>query len=126
MKIFWKAYAWTLVILYLSLSPKENFPKVSVINFDKFVHLMMYLVLTFLFVVAFFKKFPTNPKTYYLFPLMIGLFVGGGTELAQSIEFINRKADWLDMISNSLGAILAVVIFYYLNKKSHALILKWL
>jgi VanZ family protein len=125
-KIFWKAYTWTLIIFYLSLAPSDTFPEVGVWNADKLVHTLVYFGQTTLFILAFFRLGPQNKKIYLMLPLAISLFTGTVTELLQGINGIGRHPDWLDMLANTSGSILAIALFPVLQKKVFGPWLKWL
>ena len=116
MKYFWKFALWTIIILVLSLTPQEKIPKVSIVNFDKFVHLIMYFLQVSLLLYAYYKKFHTITYQYYLLAGLTGIFTGGIIELLQGTSFINRNADWIDFIANSLGTALAILLFS-INKR---------
>ena len=111
--------------MYLSFAPGDNFPKVGVVNFDKFVHTCIYFVQTFFFITAFYRKFPENKKKFLLLPLLIGLITGLGTEILQGTTLINRNADWLDMMANSIGVLVAVLSFKTINKGFIKRNIKW-
>lgn len=108
---FWKAYLWTVIILYLSFAPSESFPEVGIINFDKVVHLLIYYSQTFLFINAFHKRGLSYSKKFLYVPFIVCISTGLLTEILQGTSLINRNSDWLDMIANTSGVVLAIVTF---------------
>ena len=117
MKNLWKAYLFTLILLFLCLAPSNTFPEVGIINFDKFVHLFIYYIQAFLYIAAFYRIDPDNKFKYLFIPVIINLCIGGLTEILQSlIVIINRKGDWIDFIFNSTGILLAVITYKPLAK----------
>ena len=127
MQKYIKIIVWFVVILYLSLTPAGDIPKLSILSlpyFDKLVHFTMYFVMALLLSGYFhqFKKF-SNTKIIWLNVLLL-IFVGGTLEIMQYELPINRDCSWGDFISNTTGAITGTVIYLYWIKNTS--IGKWL
>lgn len=77
-------------------------------NMDKLAHFSAYLALGFV-------ALPALPR---IRPIMVwGMLTmyGGGIEIAQGAMQMGRKADILDAIANSSGAVLAVMLWIALT-----------
>ena len=106
------AISITIAIAYLSL---VKLPKVqiSVSNIDKAEHLLGYFILTLSWLFSFYKK---KFLKYYI--TLACVFYGIIIEVFQSILTSYRTGDYLDAIANSLGALLALLIFTLYFKKN--------
>jgi VanZ family protein len=108
-RYYWISIITAIVILYLSLAPGSEFSKIpSFPNEDKVVHFVMYCGLAF---VLFWNSIIcfgiTAMKRRKLWFLMIGIPIiwGGCMELLQQYFTASRSGDWLDELTNTLGAI---------------------
>lgn len=121
----WRAILWALVIVACSVI-SSNKPLHSLLfsklpYFDKWVHFILYFMFT-LFLMSGFsrqygnssgKKYGTRYKSY-LYSFIIAITLGVFLELIQ--EKIGRSKDYLDVIANTLGALLALALFFPLKK----------
>jgi VanZ family protein len=105
---------WFGVVLMLSLSNPESIPKFVLFpHADKVVHVIMYLILTFLCLLNFFK--PNYFFFYIVSAFVLNSIIGVILELMQ-IRFIpGRTGDILDVVSNITGSLTGIVLFlvYY-------------
>lgn len=101
----------TIIIAILSLIKVGKQP----INFtylDKIEHALAYFVLTFLWLLAFFRK--EKIRT-----LVVVLCISYGIlmEILQSTVTNYRTFDYLDMLANAFGVIMALLVFRFIEKK---------
>ena len=117
-KYFLPATIWLLVILFLSGYPGDKVPKISVWQFDKLVHSIMYAALTFFLLLAFTSQYKLPHKRYSLVIQLVcfAVFYGGLMEILQQYIFINRSGSWLDFIANTFGAFLGIFIYPFVIK----------
>ncbi|APG65559.1 hypothetical protein LPB136_09385 [Tenacibaculum todarodis] len=108
---FFIAIAITIVIAVLSLIKLGNQP-VQISNIDKIEHLIAYLVLTLSWLFAFRTTLSNNKNKYLV--VVACIFYGIIIEVLQGTITDYREASYLDMLANTLGAIIAMLIF---NKK---------
>lgn len=107
-----------ILILVAILMPANDIPSVGVPGIDKVVHCGMFGFLTLCFYGEYFYKNKRNPKAlcaigaiaaYAAFTEFLQLFVEG------------RACDFIDWLADSLGIILAALVFYlfinWLNNK---------
>ena len=92
-----------LSILVLSLSPLPELPDVP--GNDKTHHLIAYAILAF-------PTSVTNQKVLSMTLLFI--LMGGAIEIIQ--PYVNRYAEWLDFIANTIGVVIGLAIGLFLNK----------
>src|SRR4051812_28811611 len=103
------ALIWAVVIFILCSMPGRLIPAVSwleLLSFDKWVHAGVFFVLVSLFQIAV-KTNHQNPKLTYLY-FVLSITYGGTLEIMQATVFSERSADWLDMIANSFGCVMAL------------------
>lgn len=94
-------------IAYLSLSPKIG---VDIGN-DKVGHLFAYGSLAFWTLLSFYKRSFSNSPTLILLVVMYGLLM----ELGQ-LFVPGRTFSLLDLLANTLGAVLGFILFRILRK----------
>jgi Predicted integral membrane protein len=108
-KRYWRTIGTACVILYLSTAPGSEFEHIpSFQNEDKVVHFLMYFGFAFILLWDLLDRFGMSIiHQKRLFILIIGLPViwGGSMELIQQFFTTTRSGDWLDELTNTLGAI---------------------
>ncbi len=87
-----------LAITVLSLYPLDNLPEVP--GTDKTHHLIAYAALAY---PAVLKK-PNN----WIYIIIFFIFYGGLIELIQ--PYVNRYGEWLDMLANTCGVFLGIIL----------------
>ena len=107
------AIAITISIAYLSLIKTNNFPKIAISNIDKLYHLIAYFSLTFSWLLAL-------KKSKYKYKVLIGsLLYGIFIEVLQTTLTVYRTGELFDFLANSVGVLLALLIFNLFFKKKH-------
>jgi VanZ family protein len=107
------ALIWTVFVLLLCAFPGQYIPSISwleILSFDKWVHLTIFFILTFLWFNYFFYTGNLSLK-YKIIILFLCIVYGGALEFAQSWLFSHRSTDYLDFIANSIGCVLAFFTF---------------
>jgi len=117
---YWKSILMTLVILVLSFAKLSSPVSISKeIPFDKIAHFFMYLILTIILMYDFTRdtklNFRKNMFVYVciLFPFLLGAL----TEILQTLFFYPRVAEWIDLLSNTVGIFTGWGIFLLFKKK---------
>lgn len=113
---------WALFILILCSIPGRDIPSISfldLISFDKLVHAGMFLVLMVLLAKGFSLQYTISiiKNRYLFFSFIISVFYGGLLEIFQNLFFTERTADVFDFIANSLGVLLGLFFYDYLNRR---------
>jgi VanZ family protein len=91
--------------------PGRYVPSVSwleMLSFDKFVHAGIFFALVSLLGLAVKVHSQTRALFYSYFVLCI--MYGGALEIMQAKVFSERSADWYDVIANSFGCVLGLLI----------------
>ncbi|WP_395042991.1 VanZ family protein [Flavobacterium sp.] len=116
---FFIAITWTAIITYLSLASLGTIGNTIKIPYkDKMVHFVFY----FLFVI--FWNLSQNNKLIHkkttIIILLIAIFYGIIMEFFQYNFTISRHADVYDVLANSFGAIMGLIILMvFKNKKTN-------
>jgi VanZ family protein len=111
----------TLVLCFMNVAP---LPAPPVVNFDKFVHSVLFLGLAgviFFENTNYLRTSITQKRIFwgtFLFPVALG----GAIEIAQGALTVTRSGDWYDFLFDIIGAIvgwgIALGINLLLKKKA--------
>ena len=107
-----------IVILILTGLPGSFFPRVKpAIGLDKVAHVLMYAGFAFACLWGYRKQFVSNGQHYrrkaIILTVIISIAYGGLTEIMQeTITFLHRSGDWRDLIADSIGTGIGVLVFY--------------
>ena len=109
------AVFFTISILFGSLVKSELIVVESISVSDKTYHLIAYFFLMLSWLYAFFKKekFQEHVKYIILACFIFGIII----EILQGVITSYRTASYLDILANTIGVLLAVVIFHVFEKK---------
>lgn len=105
------ALLWAAVIFGLCATPGRLIPTANwleLLSFDKWVHAGVFFILVSLFVISVATN-TQNKNLIYLW-FILSVLYGGALEIMQATVFSDRSADWLDMIANSFGCVLALLL----------------
>lgn len=99
----WLVGGWLLIALAVlaSLSPVQELPHVS--GSDKLHHFIAYFSMTLWFAGIY-------PRSQYVWVGIAMFALGGVIEAAQSAMDLGRQADVYDMIANTSGVVVALVL----------------
>ena len=100
------ALFWTILITVLCLMPGKDLPSVSIVNFDKFVHISFFGMHNLLYL-----RWGVFGDGIKLSPIKITIstiIYGGLIEILQGTFYTDRHADLMDFIANSVGALIAL------------------
>lgn len=123
LKHFRWALLWALVILVLCLIPGRSLPQwgwFDLLDLDKSVHAGMFFVLAVLLAQAF--RAIGRPKRWVLTAVAIAIAYGIGMEYMQDLEALGRRLDPMDMIANSVGALLAAWYITWRTKRGKPIV----
>ncbi|MFL2570232.1 MAG: VanZ family protein [Flavobacteriales bacterium] len=105
------AIVWVVVIAILHAIPASDFPEVSFSDFfqlDKLIHAVIFMIGVYLFAVALKEK----QKIQFLRYIVISFIAYGLLlEVLQGLVFVERSADILDWLADTIGVFLGVWIF---------------
>jgi VanZ family protein len=114
LKFFFLALAllWTLLILILCFENEKDIPDIAIEHLDKVVHFIFHFVFTSLWFLYFKKAFQNNNLNKLLFVTwLLSLVFGLIIEFLQQQLTTTRNADSIDVLSNIVGASVAVFTF---------------
>lgn len=117
-KYLWPAILWSLVILFITLTPGDKLPEVGIFQVDKLVHFFVFGLLMFLSSYGLFRvfqerNFTTNAVTVAaVYSIGLGLLV----EVLQ-LFVPNRSFSVADVIANTIGAGIGYLVFRYYKRK---------
>lgn len=107
---------WTGLVAYLCLASSESLPNVDLFRFDKFGHLTFHFGITVLWFLFWKTSFRNENKYALLKAFLFSFFFGILIEIGQKLFTETREADIEDVIANTTGALLAVLVIYMYNK----------
>ena len=117
-KYLWAAALWTTAIAVCCLVSMKTFdPNVVKGKYtDKYVHFTFYFGFTILWFLAMrFKNLGSQTKTRGMVFIMAVIF-GILIELSQQFFTVDRSADVVDVLANSTGSAVAVVVLWLIDK----------
>lgn len=120
LKKIWLSLAllWTGIILYLCLIRASSLPSIDVTNLDKFVHAFFHFVFIILWFLALHFSFRSQSHVKLLgIVFFTSLLFGITIELFQAFFTATRNGDFVDVLSNTTGALLAVFLLTILDKR---------
>ena len=109
------AIFFTISITIGSLVKSDFIVVKSISVSDKLYHLIAYFLLMLSWLYVFCKKetFQKNVKYVILGCIIFGIII----EILQGVITSYRTASYLDIVANTIGVLLAVVIFHVFEKK---------
>ena len=102
-------------ILYLSFFKPPQTDMEEIPGIDKLVHICMYGGLCFLLWIEYLRTHSVILwKRIIIGGILFPIAFSGCIELAQSYLTEHRGGDWLDLIANTTGILLAALVGYYI------------
>ena len=98
---------WAFFILVLCVIPGKDLPNSNIWQIDKVVHFALYLILAYLL----FASAANRLHKTQLILLAISMIYGFIIECIQDFFLLDRFFDWNDVLANSVGAFIGVVVF---------------
>ena len=103
---YWKSIFVLSAIAYLSLLREPSISLPYVIGMDKWIHAIMYLVLT----LTLLWESQQSPKLWWIVGVFSAIF-GGFIEVLQEQFFYPRTGDWMDWLADCIGVIVAIIVW---------------
>ncbi|MBN8824232.1 MULTISPECIES: VanZ family protein [unclassified Spirosoma] len=104
----WLAIIWTIIMLIGCLTPHDDLPEELLSWSDKLLHVLIFAPFTLLWALA---GFPMGRV------LIAGILFGALIEVLQYILPINRSGDLIDLLADSLGAVVGIGIAWLIPQK---------
>lgn len=106
------AIAYAVLIFALSAIPKQEMPEMTLLRYDKLLHLAEYTIFGGLLMLAFRKQGVTKLARYYAFG--VGVLYSITDEIHQ-LFVPGRVASVYDLIADGLGIALGIYLFNHLK-----------
>lgn len=103
---YWKSILVLSAIAYLSLLREPSISLPYVIGMDKWIHAIMYLVLT----LTLLWDSQQRPQLWWIVAVFSAIF-GGFIEVLQEQFFYPRTGDWMDWLADCMGVIVAIIVW---------------
>jgi VanZ family protein len=113
------AISWTSIILFLCLIESSELPSlnVKIEGIDKGIHFIFHFLFTFLWSVYIYS-INKNINRNKIVKVILGSIVFGVLiEIIQEFFTTTRQADSKDILANTLGALVAGILFYYYTNR---------
>jgi len=108
---------YTSFLTIIFLLPASELPNVKYIN-DKVVHTSLHMVLSFVWLLFFYSYNNWNIVFKNLLViLLLCLFYGIIIEILQQLIITSRNADINDVLSNLLGTIIGITVFWNVKNR---------
>jgi len=110
---------WLLILSILSLTPGDNLPDIEfhLFGLDKLIHFIFYFILVILMSIGFRLKKSEPFYKSIVWIVVTGVFIGWSIEFVQGNYVTNRQFEYSDIIANSLGTVVGMLIYvkYLIN-----------
>lgn len=107
-----------IILAFLMLLPSERFPESKLLSYDKLGHMAVFGFLYLLLAIAFTKQTQSGwfKNNYRNTALTISIVYSLLLEFIQR-SIPGRSFDLYDLIANSVGVVIGLIIFSVFNKK---------
>jgi VanZ family protein len=112
---------WSVIMFLLFGIPGKSMPELDVwayFPFDKFAHITVFAIFTFLLAIALKKQYGNGKIRYHgvKIALLCGVSYAVIMEVMQQIFFSGRNFDVYDIVANITGSVIGILIFMYIYK----------
>lgn len=107
---YWKTITCSLCILMLSMASFSSNKLPTFTHADKLVHIFMYLAFTCILFYDYSQKNVVKTFRSYGLLFLVPIFYGGFMEIMQGLLTVSRSADGFDMLANSAGTLVGLVL----------------
>lgn len=110
------AIAWTLLIFFLCFLPGEDVPELDIPFIDKWMHMLLFTVFSFLWLVVWRSRSLRALTVILLASVVLGWLV----EYIQGhLSFLHRSQDNIDTLADAVGGLLGVIMYYFVHPRLH-------
>ncbi|MGV9003093.1 VanZ family protein [Flavobacterium sp.] len=124
-KQLWRAVAvfWTSIIFFLCLISSEDLPSINIKieGSDKGVHFTFHFIFTVLWMLYIYASFQKITLNQTLKVILSSFLFGIVIEILQGFFTTTRSADVLDVVANTLGALSAGILLYFILNRINKL-----
>ena len=110
---------YTFIITYVFVSPKRDFPDIDFfISIDKIGHFIIHALLSLIWLCYFFIKKRESFSLKLIVAIVIACITYGIViEIYQQMFIASRQADLFDVLANSIGTIVGMMLFLNVKKR---------
>lgn len=114
--LFLIAVSYSILILILSIANLRDIDMIKLENSDKFYHLFCYALMTMVW--FFYLKIKFNTINYKILLILSLAIISYGTiiEILQLSLTTYRQFDWWDVLANSIGVLLGLIIVFIFQR----------
>ncbi|MDK2978947.1 MAG: hypothetical protein PWP52_1661 [Bacteroidales bacterium] len=115
---YWKPILISLLILYGSITSGKSLTIISLFNFpymDKVIHMFMYFILSLTILASLIRSGKRKKMDHIIITFVWVVSYGMLMEVFQFYLTQTRSADILDILANTTGCILAILIYHYIK-----------
>lgn len=118
---YWKSIVWTAIIILATTLPSNSIPKSSLLeipHFDKIVHFGLFFVLA-MFIISEQNTLRLQgglTRKAIILALSFTMAYGLIIEFLQYFLLPTRSGSLFDFLANTLGSIVAVVLYRFVNR----------
>lgn len=103
------AILWTLLIFIACFIPGNEIPNIKVPFADKWVHFILFGGFAFLWLLAYPSRRFLALLYWFAMSCVLGWLV---EELQGLLKFLGRSKDLMDILADTIGGLLGVLVFY--------------
>jgi VanZ family protein len=121
-KKFWISILLCATILFLCFMKTTSLPAPPIVDFDKIVHLLMFLGLSgciFFDNTSYLRK-QISRRRIILGSFLFSTMLSGSIEILQEYCTSYRSGDWLDFLADGMGSFIGALICFFINKRLKA------
>ena len=111
------AIGWTVLIAFLCLVTFSDLPSLNVSDADKYVHSTFHFVFTMLWGLYFSINREEIKIPQIIWIVLVSICYGILIEFLQGSFTKTRHADIFDVLANTTGALIALLVFLFLKKR---------
>lgn len=118
---YWKSIVWTAIVILATTLPSNSIPKSSLLeipHFDKIVHFGLFFVLA-MFIISEQNTLRLQgglTRKAIILALSFTIAYGLIIEFLQYFLLPTRSGSLFDFLANTLGSIVAVVLYRFVNR----------
>jgi VanZ family protein len=119
LKKYWISILLNIIILILCFIDTTPLPEAPMTNFDKLVHLIMFMGLsgTIFFDNTRYLRLKISTRRIFWGSFFLPTIFSGAIELMQEYFTTTRTGDWMDFLFDGIGAFLGIGICFLINRR---------